>query len=73
MGDAMKLPPKETLRGSETLDQYCARAFSRNGAGTGGESKAIPLYSGVPIFTTGARWKCKRHAAVHAIHGTVVT
>jgi hypothetical protein len=69
----MKVPVKGALRGSETLGQYCARTFSRNGAGSGAAAKAISLYSGVPLFAAGMRCKWKRHAAFHAIHGTVVT
>ena len=66
----MKLPRKKQIGETESLGDYCVRAFSRDHDRA--EAAFISLYSGVPIFGAAKR-RLKKIAGMTGIHGKVIT
>lgn len=67
----MKLPRKKNIEGTESLGDYCVRAFSRESDHV--ESGFISLYSGVPVFGSSDKKRFKKNAGSNGVHGKVIT
>ena len=67
----MKLPRKNHSGGTESLGEYCVRAFSRESDHP--ECGSISLYSGVPVIESGGKKRTKKTAGFHGVHGKVIT
>lgn len=67
----MKLPRKKNGEETESLGDYCVRAFSRDSDHA--ESGFISLYSGVPVFGSGEKKRGKKASGSNGVHGKVIT
>ena len=67
----MKLPRKNHAAGTESLGEYCVRAFSHESGHP--EPGFISLYSGVPIIGSGDKKRVKKNAGIQGVHGKVIT
>ena len=67
----MKLHSKHLAGGTESLGEYCVRAFSRDSKRS--EPGFIGLYSGVPVFGSGDKKREQKSPGPGGDHGTVIT